>query len=273
MLELVKEKGVYPFEYMDSFKKFNEDKLPDKDEFFSSLKDKCINKEDYDRAINIWNVFKIKTLGEYHDLYLKTDALLLADVFENFIKTCLDYYGLDPCHYFSAPGLSWDAMLKMTRVKLKLVDDIKMYLFIEKEMRGGISYISKRRSKAKNQYMECYDSRKESKFIMYWDANNVYGWGMSQPLPYDEFDWSTKKEINELDLDSISENSSIGYILEVDIKYPDKLYDFHNDYPLAPEKLEIRSDTLSKYCSDIADKYGIKVGGVNKLVLNLRERE
>ena len=143
LLESVKEKGVYAYEYMDSFKRFNEDNLPDKCEFFNSLKDKCISKEEYDRAIHIWNVFQIKTLGEYHDLYLKTDVLLLAVVFEKFIKTCLEYYKLDPCHYFSSPGLSWDAMLKMTGVKLELISDMDMHLFIEKEIRGGISYICK----------------------------------------------------------------------------------------------------------------------------------
>ena len=107
-LKLVKQKGVYPYEYMDSFKKFSEDKLPDRCEFFSSLKDKCISERDYSRAIDVWNVFKINAIGDYHDLYLKTDVLLLADVFEKFISTCLDYYGLDPCHYFSSPVLRWD---------------------------------------------------------------------------------------------------------------------------------------------------------------------
>ena len=125
-LELVKEKGVYPYEYMNSFKKFSEDKLPDKCEFFNSLKDKCISEKDYERAKNVWNVFKMKTMGDYHDLYLKTDVLLLADVFEKFIKMCLDYYGLDPCHYFSSPGLSWDAMLKRTGIELELISDIEM---------------------------------------------------------------------------------------------------------------------------------------------------
>ena len=129
---------------MDSFKRFSEDKLPDKNKFFTSLKDKCISEKEYDRAINIWNVFKIKTLGEYHDLYLKTDVLLIADVFEKFIKTCLEYYKLDPCHYFSSPGLSFDAMSKMAGVKLDLISDIDIHLFIKKGMRGGISYIAKR---------------------------------------------------------------------------------------------------------------------------------
>ena len=106
---------------MDSFEKFFEDKLPDKCEFFSSLKDRYISKKDYFNAINVWNVFKMNTMGDYHDLYLQTDVLLLADMFEKFIKTCLDYYGLDPCHYFSNPGLSWDALLKMTGIKLDLI--------------------------------------------------------------------------------------------------------------------------------------------------------
>ena len=138
---------------MDSFEKFFEHKLPDKCEFFSSLKDRCISEKDYFKAINVWNVFKINTMGDYHDLFLKTDVLLLADLFEKFIKTYLDYYVLDPCHYFSSPGLSCDAMLKMTGIKLDLISDIDMHLFIEKGMRGGISFISQRYSKANNRYM------------------------------------------------------------------------------------------------------------------------
>ena len=176
-LELVKQKGLYPYEYMDSFKKFSENKLPDRCKFFSSLKDECISEKDYLKTNNIWNVFKMNTMGDYHDLYLK------ADVFEKFINTCLDYYGLDPCHYFSFPGLTWDAMLKMTRIELELISNIDMRLFIEKGMGGGISYMSKRHIKANNKYIECYDSSKESKYITYLDANNLYGWTMSQYLP------------------------------------------------------------------------------------------
>ena len=137
---------------MNSFKKFSEDKLPEKSKFFSSLKDEEISEKDFEKDKNIWNTFGMKTLEEYHDLYLKTDVLLLADVYEKFIKTCLSYYGLDPCHYFSSPGLSWDAMLKMTKVKLEFTSDIDMHLFIEKGMRGGISYNAKRHSKANNKY-------------------------------------------------------------------------------------------------------------------------
>ena len=167
LLELVKEKGVYPFEYMDSFKKISEDKLPDKSIFFSSLKDKCISEKDYQRANGIWNAFKMNSMGDYHDLHLKTDVLLLADV-------------LDPCHYFSSPGLSWDAMLKMTWIEIELIHDIDMHLFIEKGMRDSISYIAKRYGKAISKYLECYDSSEESVYIIYLDANNMYGWAMIQ---------------------------------------------------------------------------------------------
>ena len=160
-LELVKQKGVYPYEYMDSFKKFSENKQLDRYTFFSSLKDKCISEKDYLKANNILNVFKRNTIGDYREFYLKADVLLLADVFEKFINTCLDYYGLDLCHYFSSPGLSWDVMLKMTGIELELISDIDVHLFIEKGMRGSISYIAKRHSKVNNKYMECYDSSKK----------------------------------------------------------------------------------------------------------------
>ena len=160
-LELLKQKGVYPYEYRNSFKKFSENKLPDRSKFFSSLKDVRISEKDYLKAVDVWNVFKINTMGDYDDLYLQADVLLLADVFEKFINTCLDYYGFDPCHYFSSPGSSWDAMLKMTKIELDIIYDIDMNLFIEKGMRGGISYIAKRYSKANNKYMKSYDEYKK----------------------------------------------------------------------------------------------------------------
>ena len=138
--------------------------------------DDHISEEDYSHAKDVWSTFELRNMGDYHDLYLESDIILLADVFENFRTTCLLYYGLDPCHYFSSPGLSWDAMLNMTGVKLKLMTDVNMFQFIEKEMRGGVSCISKRFAKANNKYMESYDKDKPSKYITYLDANNLYGW-------------------------------------------------------------------------------------------------
>ena len=263
-LELVKKKGVYPYEYFKSFKKFKESKLPDIDfsiGFFSSLKDCCISEKGYQKACNVWKVFKIKNLGEYHDLYLKTDVLLLCDVFEKFISVCLKDYRFNPCHYFSSPGLSWDAMLKMTGIQLDKIDNIDVHLFLEKGMRGGISYISKRYSKSG-----------DDKTIMYWDANNLYGWAMIQDLPYGGFKFLSEEEIKSFNLDSIDENSLTGYILEVDLEYCKELHNLHNAYPLCLEKIEVSYDMLSKCCRKIADWYYIKVGGVKKLIPNLGDK-
>ena len=206
----------------------------------------------------------MKNMGDYHDHYLK------KDVFEKFIDTCLKYYELDPCHYFSSPGLSWDAMLKMTDVKLEKISDIYKCLFIGKRSRGEISYIAKRYSKANNKYRSDYDSERPSTFIIYLDKNNLYGWTMSEYLPYGEFEWL--KNIDEFDVMSINKKSEIGYFLEVDIEYPDELHELHKNYPLASEKLAISSDMLSKYCKRIADEYDIKVSNVKKLIPNLSNK-
>ena len=184
-LDLLKQEGAYPYEYMNSFERFNEKKLPARKYFYSSTKDGKIGDDgkisdghisvkDYLTCEKIWDKFEMKNMGDYHDHYLKKDVLLLADVFEKFIDTCLKFYGLDPCHYFSSPGLSWDAMLKMTGVKLEKISDIDKYLFIEKGLRGGISYIAKRYAKANNKYMNDYDPKKPSQFITYLDMNNLY---------------------------------------------------------------------------------------------------
>ena len=194
----------------------------------------------------IWNEFNMKNTGDYHDHYLKKDVLLLADVFEKFIDTCLKYYRFDPCHYFSSPGLSWEVMLKITSVRLKKIVDIDMYLFTEKGSRGGIFYIAKRYSKSNNIYMKNYNPKKQSKFITYFDMNNLYDWAMSGYLPYGGFKWL--KNVDGFDINSISKKSPIGHILKVDLEYPDELHLLHNDYPLAPENLAISYDMLSDYC-------------------------
>ena len=214
----------------------------------------------------------MKTFGEYHDLYLKCDVLLLCDVFEKFIDSCLKYYGLDPCHYFSSPGLAGDAMLKMSGVRLRLIDDVDMHLFIERGMRGGISYIAKRYCRANNEFVKGYHEGMEKSFITYWDVNNLYGAAMLEHLPYDEFEWLSDDEIDGIDFNCVSAESDVRYILEVDLKYPCKLHELHNDYPLVPEKLRVSKDMLSDYCLSIAEKCGVKVGDVAKLIPNLRDK-
>ena len=270
--DLMVKKGVYPYDYIDSFEKFKE-QLPSKEDFYSILNDKHIEDKDYQHAQNVWNTFNIKNMGEYHDLYLASDILLLADVFENFRKTCLKYYKLDPCHYFTSPGLSWDAMLKMTNIKLELMTDIDMFQFIEKGLRGGISYIANRYGKANNKYMKKYDEKAPSKYIMYLDANNLYGWAMCQYLPTGRFRWMTQKQIDKIDLAKYKEDSDKGIILEVDLKYPKELHDLHNDYPLAAEKIKVTNDMLSEYCKNISDKYNISIGLVHKLIPTLSNKK
>ena len=272
-LNLMSQKGVYPYDFMDSYEKFNQTELPTKDQFYSLINDQHITDDEYDHAKKVWKAFKIKTMGEYHDLYLGSDVLLLADVFENFRKTCLQYYKLDPCHYFTSPGLSWDAMLNMTNIKLELMTDIDMYQFIEKGMRGGVSYIAHRYVMANNKYMKEYDEKAPSKYIMYLDANNLYGWAMSQYLPTGNFKWISEKEINKLDLAKYKENSKKGLILEVDLEYPKELHCIHNDYPLGPEKIKVTEKMLSNYCKKIKEKYNISIGQVHKLIPNLMNKE
>ena len=270
---LMTRKGIYPYDYMDSFEKFNKTELPTKEEFYSILSDEHITNEDYCHAQKVWNTFQLQTMGEYHNLYLKSDILLLADVFENFRKTCLQFYKLGPCHYFTSPGLSWDAMLKMTDIQLELMTDIDMFQFIEKGMRGGISYIANRYGKANNKYMKEYDEKAPSKYIMYLDANNLYGWAMSQYLPTGDFKWMTEKQINKINLAQYNEDSNKGLILEVDLEYPKELHDLHNDYPLAAERVCVNKDMLSEYCKKIATKYNISTGLVHKLIPTLCNKE
>ena len=271
-LNLMIRKGVYPYDFMDSFNNFFE-KLPSKEEFYSQLNDQHISEEDYQHAKNVWEVFNLKNMGQYHDLYLKSDILLLADVFENFRKTCLQYYKLDPCHYFTAPGLSWDAMLKMTDIKLELMTDIDMFQFIEKGMRGGVSYIAHRYGKANNKYMSDYDSKKPSKHIIYLDANNLYGYAMSQYLPTGNFKWLSQKKMDGLNLAEYKIDSKKGLILEVDLEYPKELHDLHNSYPLAPEQIKVQKNMLSNYCQQIANKYNISTGLATKLIPTLNKKE
>ena len=271
-LQLMKQKGVYPYDYMSNFDKFNDTQLPTKDEFYSQMNNTNITDEEYSHAQNVWNTFQLKTMGEYHDLYLKSDVLLLADVFENFRKTCLEYYRLDPCHYFTSPGLSWDAMLKMTEVKLELITDIDMYQFVEKGMRGGISYIANRYGKANNKYMQNWNPNEPSKHIMYLDANNLYGWAMSQHLPTGNFKWLNKQQIKNINWKTIPKDNKTGYLLEVDLEYPHELHDLHNDYPCGAEQIKVAPNMLSEYCQRIAEKFGITSGQVKKLIPTLANK-
>ena len=186
---LLSRKGVYPYEYMDNWERFDETSLPDKESFYSSLNMENIDDIDYRHGNNVFKKFKLKNLREYHDLYVQSDTLLLADVFENFRNMCIKVYELDPAHFLSLPGLVWQAFLKKTNVKLELLTDYDMLLMVEEGIRGGICHLINRYAKANNKYMKNYDKNKESSYVQYLDANNLYGWAMSQKLPVNGFKW------------------------------------------------------------------------------------
>ena len=206
-----------------------------KKKFHSKLNDEHITDEEYEHTKKVWETFGCKTLGDYHDLYVKTDVALLADVFENFRNLCKGQYGFDPAHYYMSPGLSWDTLLKNTGVELELLTDLEMHLFIEGGMRGGISMASKRYEKANNQLVDGDDPSELKKYITYFDANNLYGWAMSKPLPKSNFKWKHAMPTEEEILNK-KQNRKSGWILEVDLEYPRELQEEHNSYPLAPEK-------------------------------------
>ena len=276
-LDLLTDKGVYPYDYFTDFNKFTETSLPKIEDFYSKLTEEGIKQSEYDRANKIWEHFKIKNLGQYHDLYLQTDVLLLTDVFENFRKTCLVDYGLDPAHYITLPNFSWDAMLLKTGISLELIYDEDIYKMVENGLRGGMCQVSMRKAEANNPYMgERYDEHKERSYINYLDANNLYGLAMCQKLPYKDI-----KFVNDIDNFNEEEilkydNGSEGYILDVDLEYPKELHDKHIDYPLAPQIMSVTSDMLSDCQKEIYKSYHenkeAKDEQTKKLILNVMDK-
>ena len=273
-LDLLTEKGVYPYDYMNSFDKFNDEHLPSKEQFYSRLTEEDLTNDDYNKAKQIWKHFGIKSMGDYHDLYLKTDVLLLTDVFENFRDMCLSYYGLDPVYYYTLPNFAFDAMLKLTGIEIELVYDQEMYEMIEAGLRGGMTQTTCKKVEANNKYMGSdYDKNKASSYINYLDANNLYGLSMIQKLPYRSLKWDDK--ITEDDVINY-DNGRTGFILEVDLEYPTELHDLHNDYPLAPEVMNVKANMLSEKQVEI---YKLINGSkepkdekTKKLILNLNDK-
>ncbi|XP_030764719.1 uncharacterized protein LOC115888968 isoform X2 [Sitophilus oryzae] len=254
--DLMRQKGVFPYTFMDSLKKMNNRSLPTKHEFYDDLNNEHISDVDYQRAKDVWRLFNCKTLGDYSDLYLKSDTLLLCDVFENFRDTSLKIHKLDPLQYYSLPSLSFDSMLRMTKVELELLTDIDMIHFFKNGIRGGVSQCSERKHIANNKFLPNYNPSEPSSFIMYLDATNLYGYSMSQPLPLRDFRWLTEREIIDLDIMNVEDDSKYGYVLEVDIHYPKHLHDKHSDLPFLVENIVPPTETskLTKLIPNLNDK-------------------
>ena len=238
---LLLRKGVYPYGYVDNWERFNETSLPSKESFYSNLNMEDIDDIDYRHGNNVFHKFKLNNLGDYHDLYVHSETLLLADVFENFRDMCLKEYELDPAHFLSLPGLAWQACLKKTNIELELLTDYNMLLMVEEGIRGGICHSIHQYAKANNKYMENYNNNEESSYIQYLDANNLYGWAMSKKLPVNGFKWMETAEtiINEDFIKTYDENNDKGYIFEVDVKYPKRLHELHSDLPFLSKRMEV----------------------------------
>ena len=239
---MLKRKGVFPYELVKDDTDFDRTEFPKRADFGSCLNNyQLISEEDYQYAKLVYKTFKCKDLGEYSDLYLKTDVCILADVFEKFREECLDpnLYGLDPVHYYTSPGLSWDALLKVTDCQIELLSDLEMINFIRSGIRGGLSQCSHRQASAHNKYTHPGETIEDPSYLMYYDVNNLYGWAMCQKLPVGEYEWLSSTQTKDFNVELTSENDDYGYILEVDIDYPsDKhVQDSHCDLPFLPERV------------------------------------
>lgn len=251
-LKYIKQKGYFPYEWFCDVEQFN---LPitelKKEHFNNKLTLSKLDDDEWDYILQLIKDMEFKTFGDFHDFYLDIDVNGLADVFENFRQTSLQYYKLDPCHYVGTPSFAWDAMLLKQNVELELLTDSDMYQFFERGIRGGQSVIFEKHAVANNKYLTKYDENKPSTYISYLDANNLYGEAMIHKLPFKGFKWIDNITVDDI-MNYNEETSDFGYVLEVDLKYPQHLHDLHNDYPLAPERKKLGN--CEKLCGTFTDK-------------------
>ena len=275
-IKLLLRKGVYPYEYVDDHCKFEEICLPSQEQFHSSINQQQITPEDYQHAITVWKSFQVKNIGEYHDLYLTCDVLHLADVFENFRTKCLTNFSIDPAHYISTPQLAWDAMLKMTNVKLEIFSEKNqdMHFLVESQIRGGFAQISHRYAHANNKFCETYDQTKPTSYIICEDANALYAGVMKMKLPIDDYsfvdiqDFDTAEKILALDDDGY-----YGYAILITATYPIHLHDLHSDLPTMPENKTLKSEVLSEYQKHQMKCLHIPSDNTKKLIADFTKKE
>nr|XP_018906984.1 PREDICTED: uncharacterized protein LOC109036984 [Bemisia tabaci] len=299
-LHLLLRKGVYPYEWVDSFSKFSQQLPQNKGDWYSTLNDKNVSESDLKHSVKVYRHFDFKNFGEYHDLYLKLDTILLKDTFDNFRETCYRNYGLDPVYYVSAPSLTMAAALKDTKQEVELLTDAGLYEIYENGIRGGMSMIPLRHAEANNCYFYdgenpvklseekakergIWNSKKHVSFIMYYDCNNLYGDAMSKPLPIGKFISYEKNpelldrkpsDFTEKVILNLKDDNEIGYTFIVDLEIPTELHDKFADFPMLPEKYVPELDELSEY-----QRHLIEIGigkapnpEVCKLISTLKEK-
>jgi hypothetical protein len=272
--QLLEDKGVFPYDHLDSATRLEETTLPSIDKFHDTLHNRDISARDYQRAKRVWAAFECKNLRDYLELYVKLDTVLLAAVVEAYRESTRKHFELDPLHYITAPSLCWDAMLKMTSVTLEMLPSVDMYLFFAKGIRGGICGTSTRYAKANNVYCKKkYDPSQPINYILSLDCNNLYGHSLSQWLPTGGFRWLSKEELQHFDVSKVPSNGDRGYFLEVDLHYPRELHHEHNEFPLAPEHGDVPRSEWSYHTRNLADQLGLKhQSSGKKLMLTLRDK-
>ena len=250
---------MFPYELIQSDEDYDQVEFPDPEAFKTCLNDyEPLADEEYEYAKSVYQTFNCHNLGEYSDLYLKTDVCILADIFEKFREECLDpaLYGLDPVHFYTSPALAWNAMLKVTGEEIELISDLEKLNFIRAGIRGGLSQCSLRKAVAKNKYTHPNETIHQPSYLMYLDVNNLYGWAMCQKLPAGEYEWMSKDEITGFDVTLTSTDDNYGYVLEADIEYPTdlNLHDEHNDLPFLPEKKKMSESGTEKLVTTLQNK-------------------
>lgn len=260
LMHLAKRKGVFPYDHVTSHESFKEKELAPIEAFYNKLTKSACSIEDYEHAQDVWRSFNIQDLGQYSDLYLRTDVTLLADVTEAFRRTSLETYGLDPMHSMTAPSFSWQAMLYKTGVQISLITEVdKLYLF-RNNLRGGVAVCTRRHSIADNKYVNPnFDpALKEPTYIVMYDMVSQYSRAMFEYLPLDQFSWMNRKELEyvQQNILSIPDDSERGMFLLCDIEYPIELHDSHSRLiPLLPENIIPPGGKSKKLCNTLADKY------------------
>lgn len=239
--ELLLKKGHFPYEYLTDLAVLDQTQLPEKEAFYSCLSNSNISDQDYQRAQTTFSKFNCRTLRDYCELYCSVDTLLLAEIIFQYRDVIFQDAQLDILHYLSTPQIALDFMLKLTGVKIELLTDLDKILFVERNIRGGLSFISQRLVEVERD--------EKMKEILFVDANNLYGQSMSGFLPFNNFKWMEDSQFRDTDIDwkTINTQGEDGFILEVDLAYPEHLHEEHNSFPLAPQKLKVNLEMLSPY--------------------------
>ena len=237
---------------MDSTDKLNETTLPSIEKFYSKLQLKNITNDEYNHAKKVWEHFEIKTLGDYHELYVQADTAQLSDIFEIFRSLCLKEYQLDPAYFVSTPSLAFKAMLKITKAKTELVTGIDMILMSEKGIRGGLTQVIRKYVVANNKYLPNYDKTKNSTYLQYLDANNLYGNAMNKKLALNGYKWADKSIFTDDFIKNYDDEGDKGYLIQVDVEYPKELHSAYEDLPVLPEKrIKLDKEFEHKVTKDI----------------------